>query len=157
MIVPATIRRRGMGIAPPGGSSFFGSIFGGTDCSNSLSWLFDAGCWGYSPSAWDQMSQFSQPPVPVPAPAVSAGLSTTPAPYQCASGSLVTAATNCPEYTAAIDAALAAGVSETQAGNVAFFGTQSYVGGTASSLSSTWLWIGAAVVAGLLVLGMVRR
>ena len=156
MIVPATVRR-GLGIAPPGGSSLIARNLGVTDCSKTLGWLLDAGCWGYSPSAWDQMSQFNQPPAPMPSPAVAGALSTTPAPYQCASGSLVTAATNCPEYSAAIDAALTAGASDTQAANIAFFGTQPYVSGASSLLSSTWLWIGAAVVAGLLVLGMVRR
>jgi hypothetical protein len=45
---------------------------------------------------------------PPPNPAVSAGISTVPAPYQCSDGSMATAATNCPDYLAALAASTAA-------------------------------------------------
>lgn len=82
-------------------------------CSDAWKWPLNPACWGYSPSAWAQMAQFrAQAPKAdsiKPPPAVDAGTSTVPAPYQCAAGEMATAATNCPEYTAAVDAALAQG------------------------------------------------
>jgi hypothetical protein len=33
--------------------SFFGKVLGtGNDCSQYLTWLTNAGCWGYTPSEW---------------------------------------------------------------------------------------------------------
>ena len=43
---------RGFGQTAPA-ESFIGEILGtGTDCSQYLTWLTNAGCWGYSPSEW---------------------------------------------------------------------------------------------------------
>jgi hypothetical protein len=62
------------------------------------------------------ISPILQPP---PHPAVGAGLSPIPAPYPCSDGSLATAATNCPEYSAAIDASIADQQRSWQAQNAA--------------------------------------
>ena len=56
---------------------------------------------------------------PPAVPAVGAGLSTTPAPYPCSDGSLATAATNCPAYSGAVDAVIAAQQAAWQAQNAA--------------------------------------
>jgi hypothetical protein len=105
-------------------------------------------------------------------PAVGAGLSPVAVPYPCSDGSLATAASNCPAYSAAVDASIAdqqiawqvqnaATLAETQANldaiNAAnpptcLFGTATQAAdGTWScgGLSGipTWLWIGLAGVA----------
>jgi len=91
------------------GDILYGSVidtgFGTTvDCSKWSSFLFNSGCWKYTFGSWGQMAALSPPPVlPMPPHAVGAGTSTVPAPYACQDGSLVTAATNCPEYSAALD------------------------------------------------------
>jgi hypothetical protein len=76
------------------------------DCSNPLVWgLFQYMCGEYSPAAWRQMRAFAAPPMPVPMPAVDAGTSKAMLPYRCSDGSYTTAATNCPEFLAAVTAA----------------------------------------------------
>lgn len=42
----------------------------GANCASFGSWLFNSGCWGRSLSAWQQIAQFSPPPVPPATPAV---------------------------------------------------------------------------------------
>lgn len=44
--------RRGLGETLPA-QSFFGKILGtGNDCSQYVTWLTNAGCWGYTPTEW---------------------------------------------------------------------------------------------------------
>jgi hypothetical protein len=106
----------------------------------------DPTCFAYSPSAWSQMAGFSPSALatmPVAPSAVSAGASTVPAPYTQA------------EYDAAVNAALAQGLTETQANNLAASQSQSSVCGSGESLaadgscvaSTNWLlWGGVALV-----------
>lgn len=105
--------RRGLGdtvsnVMPFGGNP---NLTEAAKCSQGwLVYLTNPDCWGYSPSAWQQQQQFAQQPFPVPPvppPAVtSVGVSETtpPTPEQAQS---------------AIDAALAAGASQSQAANLA--------------------------------------
>jgi hypothetical protein len=95
-------------------------------------------------------------PLPSPAPAVSAGTSTVPAPYA-----------DTEEYAAAVDAAIAEGAAQTKAA------VQSYFGSTAANLDAvaaggdgspqnggswlTWLIVGGLVLVGLSVSGGRRR
>jgi hypothetical protein len=93
------------------------------------------------------MAQFGTPPASLikPPPAVDLGLSTNPVPYACSSGSLVTAAVNCPEYTAAVDAALAAGKVLTDQALLDWYGTQPPVPDTPGACES-FLGSGAMAV-----------
>jgi hypothetical protein len=102
---------QGLGCA----ASTVGSGFISSDCTSTIAWALDPRCWKYAPSAWNQMCQFTVPPSPVPPPAVGAGTSTTPAPYDCAATPL--ASPSCPGYDAAVSAALAAGETATQIQN----------------------------------------
>ena len=114
--------RRGMGAIPTPGSSLIDTGFGiKVDCSQLGPWLLNSGCWSYSPATWAQMAQLPEPPAPPAYPAVGAGTSLVPAPYKCADGSMATSATNCPEYSGAIDAATAAQSAAQKAGALAFF------------------------------------
>jgi hypothetical protein len=142
-------KRRGLGIV---GQPIHGSVIdtgAGTtaDCNVGWQWALNSGCWKYSPSAWSQMAQFQTPPVPVPPPAVSAGTSTVPAPYQCASGSMATAATNCPEYSAAVDASIAAGKDLTDAALLDWYGAQTPVLDPSGGSVNWMLYAGIALAA----------
>jgi hypothetical protein len=149
--------RRGMGIV---GQPIHGSVIdtgAGTtaDCSVGWQWALNSGCWKYSPSAWDQMKAFGERPASVikPPPAVDAGTSTVPAPYACSSGAMATAATNCPEYSAAVDAALKAGKDLTDQALLDWYASQPMVPDTGSPNWLLYAGIGLGVVFALGVVG----
>ena len=118
--------------------------------------ILNAVCWG---AAQGERPYLPSPPAPLAPPAVGQALSTVPALYQCSDGSMATAATNCPDYTAAIDAALAAGEEATQANELDFFTNLAATLPNPATCSSTiisnvcnsYVYIGAAVCAGLLI------
>jgi hypothetical protein len=116
------------------------------DCTNWSSWLLNSGCWQYRPSAWDQMCQFTVPPSPVPPPAVDAGTSNVPAPYDCAATPL--ASPSCPGYDAAVSSALAAGETATQIKNQEWADQQPVV-----QDSTSWTTI-ALLAAGIIAAGI---
>jgi hypothetical protein len=151
--------RSGMGIV---GQPIHGSVIdtgAGTtaDCNVGWQWALNSGCWKYSPSAWSQMAQFAQPPSSViaPPPAVDAGTSTVPAPYKCSSGAMETAATNCPEYSAAVDASLAAGKALTDQAMLDWYAVQSPVLDSSASGSTNWLLYAGIALAGVFALSVV--
>lgn len=129
------------------------SIFGGgpVDCTKNFTWLVTPECWHYSTSAWEQVVAFQQPPSSVikPPPAVGAGTSTVPAPYACSDGSLTTAATNCPEYSSAVDASIAQGKALTDQALLDWYGQQAPV---TDPSSTNWLLYGALAAVGLVAL-----
>lgn len=144
----------GLGASKP--SIIYAQIGGGaTDCSVFSEYVTNAQCWKYTPGAWDQMNQFGTPPSSVfkPPPAPDSALSTAPGgPYACSDGSMVTAATNCPEYSAALDAALAQGKILTNAALLDWYGTQAPVDEPPTSPGVNWLLYGGLGLAFVLVL-----
>ena len=51
---------------PIPGTSCINTGFGAcVDCSIWAQWLFNTGCWKYSPTTWEQMAQYPPPPMPV--------------------------------------------------------------------------------------------
>jgi hypothetical protein len=153
------LTRRGMrGIGDPVSSSSPAVIDTGfgtsANCADWASWLINSGCWKYSVSAWQQMTGFAPPPTPSAPPAVGAGTSSTPAPYAC-SGIDVTNP-YCPEFDAAVTAALKGGQDSTTQNLQAWAGLQVPVADTGSGMPG-WL-IGALLIGGgIVLLGVFRK
>ena len=156
------------------------------DCGFLAGGVFKPECWCLSfpalcPSADYAAAQalanpsvyapIQQPPAP---PAVGQALSTLPMPYQCESGTYVTAATNCPEYTAALDASIAAQSAAQKAQATATLaqtaanlqavaaGQPSLVGGNCvqswiTGVCDTWVYVGAGIGVLFLVMTFGRR
>lgn len=158
MIVPATIRRgtRGFGQTAPA-QSFFGQIFGtGTDCSQYLTWLTNAGCWSYSPSEWATQMAYGNI-----LPTLAKGASTAGIIDYSNPSSLVAGVQENPQ--AAISSAVTEQTLANQAANLLAVQNAPNVPATTCSSSlipnvCDWiLYAALAVVGGLLVFGMVRR
>ncbi len=118
------------------------------DCSNPLVWgLFQWMCGQYSPEAWRQMRAFQGPPAPPAVHAVGAGTSRVPVPYRCSDGSFATAASNCPEFLAAVTDVATEQAADERAALQEWAGEQVPVSDDSGSLSTfAWVALGIGLV-----------
>lgn len=153
MLMRRTIRR-GLGQTAPA-QSFFGKILGqGTDCSQYLTWLTNAGCWGYSPTEWATQMAYGNI-----LPTLAKGASTVGIIDYSNPSTLAAGVQEDPQ--AAISAAVADQTIANQAANLLAVQTgapnptctQSII----NNVCDTSVYIGAAILAALLVWQMVRR
>ncbi len=143
--------RRGFGQTTPA-PSFLDTVLGiGSDCSNYATWLFNAGCWSYSPTEWTTEEMYGGVlPTPAGAPQGTANaLIVDPS-----TGQLTAAAQADP--LAAINAAISSQVTADQAAALLAVQTEAP---SSSACSATFFngvcdyWVYGGV--GLLILAIV--
>lgn len=133
--------RRGLGQTLPA-ESFFGKVLGaGNDCSQYLTWLTNAGCWGYTPTEWATQMAYGNI-----LPTLGKGASTTGVIDYSNPSTLASGVQEDPQ--AAIDTAVAEQTAANQAANLLAVQTQGPSATCSTSIISgvcDWIvYVGAA-------------